>query len=40
MIDKQVTSLLLHAEKEFRKLRIEEVDFSLKVSKVAEIWNF
>jgi len=32
----QVTSLLLHTEKRYSKLRIGEVDFSLEVSKVAE----
>ena len=37
MIDEQVTSLLLHAEKEYRKLRIGEVDFSLEVSKAAKM---
>ena len=36
-IDIQVTSLLLHTEKRYRKLRIGEVNFSPKVSKIAEI---
>jgi hypothetical protein len=37
IIDKQVTDLLLHAEKECRKIIIEKVDFSLEVSKALEI---
>ena len=36
-IDAQVTGLLLHAKKRYRKLRIREVDFSSEVSKVAKI---
>jgi len=37
-IDAQVTSLLLYAKKRYRKLRTGEANFSLEVSKAAEIW--
>ena len=37
-IDQQVTELLLHAEKECRKLRMGEVDFSPEVSNAADKW--
>ena len=37
LIDEQVTSLLLYTEKEYRKIRIAEVDFSPKVSKAVEV---
>ena len=40
MSDEQVTSLLLYAEKECKKIRIGKVDFSLEVSKAIEIWYF
>ena len=38
-IDRQVTELLLHAEKVCRKLRMGEVDFSPEVSKAADTWH-
>ena len=37
VIDIQVTSLLLHTKKAYRKLRIGEIDFLLEVSKATEI---
>ena len=37
-IDQQVTELLLHAEKDCRKLRTGEVDFSPEVSTAADKW--
>ena len=37
-IDRQVTELLLHAEKVCRKLRMGEVDFSPEVSRAADEW--
>ena len=36
MINEKVTSLLLYAEKECRKLRIGEIDFSSEASKAAK----
>ena len=38
ILDEQVTDILLHAEKQYRKLRIEEVEYSPEVSAVAERW--
>ena len=40
IIDKLVTSLLLYAEKKYRKIRTGEVDFSLEVNKAVEVWYF
>ena len=37
-IDQQVTELLLHAEKDCRKLRTGKVDFSPEVSNAADKW--
>ena len=37
IIDEQVTDLLLCAEKECRKIRTGEVDFSPEASRVVEI---
>ena len=38
IIDAQVTSLLLHTEKVYRKLRIGEVNFLPEVNKATEAW--
>ena len=35
ILDKQVTELLLSKKKDCRKIRIEEVEFSLEISKAA-----
>ena len=36
MLDEQVTGILLNTEKGYRKLRIDEVEYSLEVSKAIE----
>ena len=38
ILDEQITDILLHTEKQCRKLRIGEVEYSPEVSAAAEKW--
>ena len=38
ILDEQVTDILLHTKKQYRKLRTDKVEYSLEVSAAAERW--